>query len=184
MTWNTNGAATSGTPLYSTQLVVEDLDSSGNIKSKVAVDFILKLVDFVGSPPAFTSSCGTTINANAGNSVTVNVSASDPDSGDIVTLSAIGIPSGSSFSSSPGNPASGTLSWTPTASDGGAHLITFTATDSQLHQVTCNITIFVVTNTPPVAQCKNVTVVADAACKASASIDNASFDPEPVIQLR
>jgi hypothetical protein len=36
----------------------------------------------------------------------------------------------------------------------------------------------VATNTPPVAQCRNVTATADATCRASASVDNGSFDPD------
>src|SRR5205807_2061049 len=40
------------------------------------------------------------------------------------------------------------------------------------------ITFTVVTNKPPVVQCKNITVSAGADCKADASIDDGSSDPD------
>jgi hypothetical protein len=39
--------------LYSTQVTIEDLDSEGNVKSKVAVDFFIQLVTTIGFPPVF-----------------------------------------------------------------------------------------------------------------------------------
>ena len=33
-------------------------------------------------------------------------------------------------------------------------------------------------NTPPVAQCKDMTVAADGSCQANASVDNGSYDPD------
>lgn len=58
-TWDTTDADLDGVDptewnvLYSTQVVVEDLDDNGQVKSKVVVDFFIQLVPQVGEPPQF-----------------------------------------------------------------------------------------------------------------------------------
>ena len=78
---------------------------------------------FVAPTPAD----GSVITGNVGAPLSFGVAATDPDTGDTVTLGMLGQPAGSSFSPTAGNPASGTFSWTPTAP--GDYLITLTATD-------------------------------------------------------
>jgi len=182
ITWNTTGLTVGH--MYDTAVTIEDMNGTTS-KSKISVDFLLKIVQDAGTPPAFTnsSSCGVQESANVGNNISFTVSAVDSDSNDTVTIVASGLPTGATFgpTTTTGGTTSGTFSWTPTANDGGAHLIAFTATDSQSHQVICNKPLLVVTNQPPVANCKNVTVYADATCKASGSdtdVDNGSTDPD------
>ncbi len=79
----------------------------------------------------------------AENPLTFSVSASDPDGPAPLTLSASGLPSGSSFIDN-GN-GNGTFAWTPTGADVGAspHEVTFIATDGGglTDSVTIDITV-------------------------------------------
>ena len=153
-TWDTTGATlgpAGSNTLYSTQVTIEDLDAAGNVKSKVAVDFLIQLVsvevcgdgidnngdgqiDEDCNPPVFDNPvCGSTTTVNAGGTLSFTVQASDPDSGQTVTLNVAGLPAGATMT--PPLPASGNhvtsvFSWTPTAADVGTHVITFTATDN------------------------------------------------------
>jgi hypothetical protein len=53
------------------------------------------------------------------------------DPGDLITLSASGIPAGATFPiPSSANPVSATFAWTPTVGDVGSHAVTFNAQDS------------------------------------------------------
>ena len=153
-TWDTTGA-TLGPPgsntLYSTQVTIEDLNAAGNVESKVAVDFFIQLVsvevcgdhidndgdgqiDEDCNPPVFNNPvCGSTTTVNAGGTLSFTVQASDPDSGQTVTLNVAGLPAGATMTPSlprSGNPVTSVFSWTPTAADVGTHVITFTATDN------------------------------------------------------
>jgi hypothetical protein len=64
---------------------------------------------------------------NEGNLLTFTVSATDPNSGDVLALSASTLPSGATF-----NPNTGVFSWTPTEAQGpGTYVVTFTVSDGQ-----------------------------------------------------
>lgn len=73
-----------------------------------------------------------------GSSITFTVTASDPDPGDSVTLTASGLPSGATF-----GPDIGVFSWNPSSSQTGTYTIAFTATDN---------------GTPPLSDSKTVDV--------------------------
>jgi uncharacterized repeat protein (TIGR01451 family) len=156
-TWDTTGAtlAASGDTLYSTQVTIEDQDAStGAVKSKVALDFIIKLVMGPGDPPIFesppTPACGSPSPAQSvapGSAVTFTVTASDPNAGDTVTLNAAGLPAGATMTPmlpTAGNPVTAAFNWTPTTGQTGMHVITFSATDDTGLQTLCSITIEVV----------------------------------------
>ncbi|HXG93715.1 MAG TPA: choice-of-anchor P family protein [Blastocatellia bacterium] len=93
----------------------------------------------------------------AGSTLTFNVSATDPDGGDTVSLSATNLPPNSNFAPNPatGNPASGQFSFTPSSSQAG-HIFTinFTATDnhgaSTSGSVRVSVTAGASENHPPV----------------------------------
>lgn len=150
-TWDTTGAtlAPPGTnTLYSTQVTIEDLNGAGNVKSKVAVDFLIQLVPVVGVPPVFdsppTPACGSTLTVNAGNMLNFTVLASDSDPGQTVTLNVAGLPVGATMTPSlptSGNPVNSTFSWTPAGAQVGMHVVTFTATDDTGQQALCSVTI-------------------------------------------
>lgn len=76
---------------------------------------------------------GASFTVNVGETLEIPVQASDLDAeaGDVVTLDAIGLPSGASFPIPPAaNPASTTFSWTPTSNQTGSYVVVFTAKDS------------------------------------------------------
>ncbi|MGZ5380056.1 MAG: hypothetical protein ACXWD8_19370, partial [Mycobacterium sp.] len=131
--WNTTGAtlAASGDTFYSTQIVVENVVGS-TVVSKIGVDFFIRLTDQASTnqPPVFvapTPSDGTVYNVTVGQSVLFDVEATDPDTGDTVTLGIIGKPTDATFTSTPGNPATGSFSFTPTAV--GSYAMNLTAQD-------------------------------------------------------
>jgi hypothetical protein len=96
-------------------------------------------------PPAFTTPSGAAFVVRAGHQVSFPVSANDPDAGQVVTLSATGVPVGASFVIPPdANPAQATFSWTPTGANAGDHVVIFKATDNFGLVATKSVTISVV----------------------------------------
>lgn len=130
--WNTTGAplAPSGDTFYSTQIVVENV-AGGVVVTKTPVDFFIRLgTGSSNAQPVFvapTPADGSVIDGTVGSEMTFSVAATDPDAGDTVTLGMLGQPAGSSYATTPGNPATGAFSWTPAAP--GDYLITLTAAD-------------------------------------------------------
>ena len=112
--------------------------------------------DASNQAPAFvppTPTCGSTVDAVVGAALSFDVSASDPDSGDVVTLAVVGLPSGATLTPPApvtGNPATTHFDWTPVASDQGDHAITFTASDRCGHSTDCTLTIHVTNNRNPI----------------------------------
>lgn len=79
-----------------------------------------------------------------GQTLTFQVSATDPDAGQTITLVATSMPQGSTFTpASPVGTLTGTFSWTPAANQVGTYTITFTATDNA---------------NPPLSEAKTVTI--------------------------
>ncbi len=153
--WDTTGATivANRNTLYSTQVTVEELDGSGNVKGKIAVDFFIQLVEDFGVPPVFdhppTPTCGSTQVVTAGQTLTFSVQASDADFGQTVTLNASGLPSGATMTPglpTTGNPVSSTFSWTPTLAAVGSFVVSFSATDNTGKQALCSVTIEVETS--------------------------------------
>lgn len=172
-TWNTIGANLGGpgTTYYSTQVTIEDLDGSNNVKSRIALDFLIQLIEQAGAPPVFdhppTPQCGSTISVNPGDVVSFTVQASDVDFGQDVTLNAVGVPSGATFTPNlptTDNPVSSLFSWTTGGGDAGTnHVVSFTATDSASLQTQCSVTISIgqcVTN----ADCADGNLCTDNVC--------------------
>lgn len=108
-------------------------------------------IETANEPPVFdhppTPECGSTIEANSGDTVGFTVQASDPNAEQDVTLSASGVPAGATLTPelpAAGNPVSTAFSWSPGPADEGTHVVTFTVTDPTGAQATCAITIKVV----------------------------------------
>ena len=137
-TWDTHGASINPTPnqdtLYSTQIMIENLNAQGQVIAKTPVDFFIRLIVITNNPPQFivpTPPDGTIFTVNVGSSINVPVTAEDVDVSDQVSLAVINLPSGATFPlPAPNNPVSSLLSWTPTFADLGPHVINFIATDS------------------------------------------------------
>lgn len=150
-TWNTTGATLgpAGTnTLYSSQVTIEDLDPSGQVKSKSALDFLVQLVPKIGVPPTLnlppTISCPGTQTLVVGDTLIITISGSDADSGQTVQINVVGLPLGATMTPPlpiVGNPVSSTFSWTPTADQVGTTVVIFTARDNTGQQTLCAQTI-------------------------------------------
>jgi hypothetical protein len=181
-TWDTRGAALaeSGSTFYSTQVMIENV-VGGVVVSRAAVDFFIRLgSNSTNAQPVFTSPTpanGAVLNAVLGSPFSFTVAASDPDAADVVTPSAIGLPTGATFTPTPGNPAGGTFAWTPNVV--GDHNVTLLAADDKgLGAVPRTVTIRVTsTNDPPV-----VDAGADrsGANRSEVALDGTVTDTEPV----
>jgi len=141
LTWNTAGATLSGLgpTLYACQVVVEDGSS------QVAVDFLINLVancpgnhapqfNYPPTPPngGFFVAC-----PDQGQSFSFTVSASDPDPGDVVTITHSGLPPGATLTCNPpSNPNSCVFNWTPTVGQIGNYVVNLTASDGQTSTLT------------------------------------------------
>ena len=146
--WNTTGATLASVSgdntLYSAQVTI------GDSSSKVAVDFLIQLVNAdpdpptINPPPGSPPVCNTTQVASVGLTKTFDVVASDPDVGDVVTLNVVGLPSGATMNPSlpqSGNPVSSKFSWAPSASQIGQHVILFNAASSAGGFALCPVTV-------------------------------------------
>jgi hypothetical protein len=163
--WDTTGATLGPVglnTLYSTQVVIEERDPMNNVKGRVAVDFFIQLVPHVNQPPVFSSPvCNSIQTLPTGAPFSFNVQASDPDSGDQVTLNVAGLPAGASMTPplpTTGNPVSSVFGWTPLVSQAGNYIVTFSATDQVQQQALCSITLVVTSqcgdgNLDPGEQC-------------------------------
>ncbi len=157
--------------LFATQIMIEDLDSSGNVKSKTPVDFIIKFVGNIGTPPTLTIDPAGPLTVSAGSPVTFDVTGTDADSNARVTLNAAGMPTGATMSPAIGAqlspPVSSTFSWTPTLAQAGpsgnSYVINFTATDENNNQALKSITINVLPVGAPTAIGQSITVQAGVA---------------------
>jgi hypothetical protein len=87
-------------------------------------------------PPEFvtpTPTCGTTLTANTGQAFTFTVRASDPNTGNSVTLTSTTLPTGATMTPTlptSGNPVQSVFNWTPGTGQTGLFTIIFTATDN------------------------------------------------------
>lgn len=94
---------------------------------------------------------GSSFTVRAGQNFDTTVTASDPDSGDTVTISVAGLPAGAnSGTNGPANPANRDVSWRPGYQQTGSHTLHFTAQDTRGGSASTSITINVTPNTPPV----------------------------------
>jgi hypothetical protein len=150
-TWDTTGAtlAPAGSrTFYSTQVTIESLTPAitgtipppitgpapvtDTIASKIALDFLIELVEASGAAPVFGAGAIEEVShATVGKRLRLSVDASDDDPGQTVTLNAYGLPGGAALDTNGRRGrVRGVLTWTPTAEQIGNHQITFVATDS------------------------------------------------------
>src|SRR5262249_7529555 len=78
VTWTLSALTAAGFPptngdLWTAQFMVEDLDTLGNVKSKVPIDVILKLQTVVGHPPTLTFIPPGPLSVQVGATVTFDV---------------------------------------------------------------------------------------------------------------
>ena len=183
LSWNTAG--TSVGQLYAAQVIIEESRGANPPHGRVALDFIVKIVNSIGTAPVCdtppTPTGTVVVPVNTAYSATIQGSDADPSA--TLTLNTTGLPTGATLSpaagSSGASPFASTFSWTPGPADMGLHPIQFSFTDNTGQAAFCSFTISVPTNQPPVARCAPVTVSASAnSCSASGSINNGSYDPD------
>ena len=134
---------------YSVQVMVEDRNAStGAVKSKTPVDFLIRMVA-ASTPPIFTAPVTTSYTAPIGAALTFTVTATTTDLSRTVTLLPVSIPVGSSMSpglpvtGSVGGSASSVFSWTPGSTQTGTFVITYVAQNDLGLQTFKSITITV-----------------------------------------
>lgn len=166
--------------------------SDGAGKTKVTVDFVIKITQN-STPPVFdylvTPVSGRVYQGAPGQTISFPIRAYDNDAGNVVTLSAVGLPPGSTTSPSlptNGNPVNSTFSWTPTASQFGSYVINFTATDNIGVQSTSSVTILIslkpVFNVPPTPAANSETYLETGVAHQS-TISVSDPDPNDVVQI-
>jgi len=139
LTFNTVGKTVG--QFYNTAVYVTD--SRGGM---IQLDLMLRVAN-PSTPPTFdyTVTPGNSITyvIQPGNTLAFSVKAQDADIGDIVSLNAVGVPSGASFSSGSGNPVTRSFSWTPNNSNVGTYQVNFIAQDNASIQTNTIVNIVV-----------------------------------------
>lgn len=158
VTWdNVNPVPLDATRFWTTQVVIEDLDANGVVKTKTPVDFLLKIVAQQGVSPECTVNPPGPFTVTPGTPVAFTLTGTDPDPGDQIILNGSGVPPGATMT--PALPTSGPtgvssqFDWTPTPADEGSFVISFSATDTFGNQGLCSATIEVVVNSAPTVTC-------------------------------
>lgn len=138
--------------LWTTQVIMEDRDPAGALRSSSAIDFIIQLV-IPSNPPVFvppTPPSGSTFGVGAGQLLSFPVQASDIDI-ELVSMDLIGLPAGATFPlPAPANPVGSTFSWTPGIGDIGSHALVFRASDATttvLHPININVSALTLNKT-------------------------------------
>lgn len=113
---------------YSTAIYVTDAKGA-----RIQIDVMIRITA-PSTPPVFDYTVTPANNVSyvlqPGVPFSFNVKASDVDPGDIVALSAVGVPVGASFAPLNGNPVTQTFSWTPTIGSVGTYQVNFIAQDN------------------------------------------------------
>jgi hypothetical protein len=89
-----------------------------------------------------------------GEGLSFTLTGTDPDAGDIITLSGTGIPAGATMTPSlpvtGSTPRSSTFNWATGPGNAGSYALNFTVTDDEQLTCTCPVSITVNPNAPPV----------------------------------
>jgi parallel beta-helix repeat protein len=125
----------------------------------------------VNGPPEVSVQSTATVAENA--LLTLNVSAADPDSDAITSLTATGLPAGATFTAAADN-KSGTLSWTPDFQQSGTYSVTFTASNALSGSSTTTLTVTNVDRAPVVT----ATATASVAENSPLTVDVTALDPD------
>ncbi|MCB0698553.1 MAG: T9SS type A sorting domain-containing protein [Chitinophagales bacterium] len=139
LTFNTVGKGVG--QFYNTAIYVTDAKGA-----RIQLDLMLRIAA-PSTPPAFDYSVTPTNGANyvlqPGQALSFNVKASDVDAGDNVSLNAVGVPSGATFTPTSGNPVTQSFSWTPTVANVGTYQVNFVAQDNASIQTSTIVNIAV-----------------------------------------
>ncbi|MCE5272953.1 Ig-like domain-containing protein [bacterium] len=134
---------------------------------------------FVDSPPVLASVGDRTV--EEGSALSFTVTATDPDPGSTVTLTARNLPNGAAFSSAPGaSSASGTFSFTPTMLQAGSYNVVFRASDGDfINEETVTITVTELDVAPVISVSPSQTAAVGQTL--SIKVDGSDASGEPVV---
>lgn len=141
LTWDT--AATAVGQKYAAQVAVEEIHA-GNT-SRVALDFIIEIIDgSLNQPPTCSGTSGIQV-VNVGQSFQGSFTGTDPEAGNL-RLDHLGLPSGATLTPAAGtiqaSPFSATFHWTPQLADAGsAYAVTVVYTDTGNLTGTCAFSV-------------------------------------------
>ena len=168
--------------LYNVWVYIQDTAGASTM-----ADFLIEIVDS-STPPEFdytvTPSPASCYEVKPGDTVEFTVKAYDPDAGDSVFLSAVGLPVGAILTpplpTTGGNPDSVMFYWVPDTADIGTTVISFTAEDTSGVQTSTSVCIVVslkpIFNVPPTpAEGAHIT----ASCGDTIEYDVEAYDPDP-----
>lgn len=140
VSWSTVGRAVGS--LHNAIFMLDD--GRGGI---TPLDVIIRITN-TSTPPLFdyavTPANSSSFSTQPGVPVSFTVRAIDNDAGDVVSLQAIGVPVGATFSPvlpANGNPVQTVFTWTPTAAQLGSNVISFVAQDQVGVQTTTSVSI-------------------------------------------
>ena len=140
VTWNTAGL--DKTNFWTAQVVIEDLDGGGLVKTKTPVDFLLKITPG-GANPAPTCSISPPGPLTVGPGTPISFTVTGTDAGDTLILNNSGLPVGATMTpplpSSSASPVSSTFNWTPAAV--GTFVVQYSVTDSTGQQCLTSINL-------------------------------------------
>lgn len=117
--------------LWTVQFMVQDLDGSGNVKSKTPVDIILEFVNSTEAAPTLTFSSPGPFTINPGSTLTFTATGDDTAANSRVTVNATGLPLGATATNTNQSlipTVASVFTWTPTLAQAGSYVVTFTAT--------------------------------------------------------
>lgn len=152
--------------------------------SKIIVDFIIQLVDSSIAPVfdfSITPTPAPCLIYYIGDTIEFGVKAFDPEPGDVVTISAVGVPLGAIFTPAlptpGGNPDSTVFTWITGPGDDGVSVITFDAADTSGVTTLTSVCITVLDTTPLGAMVDSC--VSDASWKLSTTTTVATSNTYP-----
>lgn len=183
--FNTSSASVGA--LYNVFVTIEDTAGASTM-----ADFLIEVVDS-SAPPAFdfavTPAPAPCYEVQPGDTVEFTVKAFDPDAGDMVFLSAVGLPIGAmltpSLPTAGGNPDSTVFWWVPDTADIGTTVISFTAEDTS--GVTTSTSVCITVSLKPIfavppTPAEGVHIIAE--CGDTIEFDVEAYDPDPMDSVR
>lgn len=184
VTWNT-GTLGAGA-LYAVQFTVEDLDASGEMRSKIPIDLTLRIARSSGSLPTIAIGPPGPWSVQTGTPITFTVTGVDLDPGDKITLGSGSLPVGATMTPAVGaartSPVASTFQWTPAPSQGGSYTLTFIATDTSFNRASATVSMAVQSHQPPTVACgPPVTAVPNSPVPISVAIQDAGGEALTVV---
>jgi hypothetical protein len=165
VTWNTSQITAAGCGYsapasgdqWTVQFMVQELDSSNNVVAKTPIDMIVELVTSAEQYPTLNFDKPGPLTVPAGSLVAFNATANDAAANSVVTLNAVGVPSGATTTNSNqalAPPQTSNFSWTPTAAQAGtSYIVTYSATNDTFEQALNAVILNVTAAASPTVNC-------------------------------